>query len=143
MDSSALRAPAWHIAVVSFAVLVLELALIRQVPAEVRVVSYFTNLLLFAAFFGLGLGAILQKYRDLSWTLPLGLVAVAGYVAFARGIVIYDEARQVHFWLQYEELQGRALAIPILPGVAAAFATCSLTFIGLGQKLARLMDAHP
>ena len=60
------RSPAWHIAVVSFTVLVLELALIRQVPAEVRIVSYFTNLLLFASFFGLGLGAILQSWRNLS-----------------------------------------------------------------------------
>ena len=141
-SSSRSAPPAWHIAVVSFAVLVLELALIRQVPAEVRVVSYFTNLLLFASFFGLGLGAILQSHRDLGWTLPLGLVAVAGYVALARGIVIYDEAREVHFWLQYEKVAGRALAIPILPAVAAAFATCGLTFVGLGQKLARLMNAH-
>jgi SAM-dependent methyltransferase len=134
--------PAWHIAVVSFAVLVLELALIRQVPAEVHVVSYFTNLLLFASFFGLGLGAILQSYRDLSWTLPVGLASVAGYIAVARGVVIYDEARLVHFWLGYEDVKARALSIPMLPAVAAAFGTCSLVFVGLGQKLARLMDAH-
>jgi hypothetical protein len=132
-----------HIAVVSFAVLVLELAFIRLVPAEVRVVSYFTNLLLFASFCGLGLGAILQSYRDLSWTLPIGLLSVAGYVAFARGLVIYDQTRQVHFWLEYEEVKGQAITIPVLPAVAAAFASCCLSFVSLGQKLARLMDAHP
>lgn len=135
--------PAWHIAVVSFAVLVLELAFIRQVPAEVRVVSYFTNLLLFAAFFGLGLGAILQRYRDLSWAVPAGLLSVSAFVAVARGIVIYDEARAVHYWLQYTEVRGQAPVIPILLGVSLAFVSCSLTFVGLGQTLARLMDAYP
>lgn len=136
------RRPGWHVGVVSFAVLALELALIRLVPAEVRVVAYFTNSLLFAAFFGLGLGAILQLYRDLSWTLPLGLAAVAVYVAVGRGVVVYDEARIVHFWLGNDAGSTRAPAIPMLPAVAAAFVTCSLAFVGLGQKLARLMDGH-
>jgi len=133
----------WHIAVVSFTVLVLELALIRLVPAEVRVVSYFTNLLLFASFFGLGLGAILQTRRDLWWTFPAGLLLVAGFVAVARGIVIYDDARSVHYWLQYLDAGERAVRLPILPAISAAFLTCAATFVGLGQKLARKMDAYP
>lgn len=137
------RQPAWHIAVVSFTVLVLELALIRQVPAEVRVVAYFTNLLLFASFFGLGLGAILQSWRDLSWTFPLGLAMVAGFVWFAHGIVIYDEASAVHFWLQYAGDEQRAITMPILPAIAIAFASGATAFVGLGQKLARTMDDHP
>jgi len=137
------RNPAWHIAVVSFTVLVLELALIRQVPAEVRVVSYFTNLLLFASFFGLGLGAILQSWRDLGWTFPAGLAMVAGFVAFAHGLVIYDEANVVHFWLQYSSSEKRAINMPILPAIAAAFVSGATVFVGLGQKLARTMDEHP
>lgn len=137
------RQPAWHIAVVSFTVLVLELALIRQVPAEVRIVSYFTNLLLFASFFGLGLGAILQSWRDLGWTFPAGLAMVAGFVAFAHGLVIYDEANAVHFWLQYSGSEKRAINMPILPAIAIAFVSGATVFVGLGQKLARTMDEHP
>ena len=137
------RTPAWHIAVISFTVLVLELALIRQVPAEVRIVSYFTNLLLFASFFGLGLGAILQSRRDLSWTFPVGLAMVAGFVWFAHGIVIYDEASAVHFWLQYADNEHRAITLPILPAIAIAFVSGATVFVGLGQKLARAMDDHP
>lgn len=137
------RQPAWHIAVVSFTVLVLELALIRQVPAEVRIVAYFTNLLLFASFFGLGLGAILQSWRSLAWTFPVGLAMVAGFVAFAHGLVIYDEASTVHFWLQYAGSEKRAVDLPILPAIAIAFVSGATVFVGLGQKLARTMDAHP
>ena len=66
LASPLLPSPAWRIAAVSSIVLILELAFIRQIPAEVRVISYFTNLVLMAAFFGLGLGCILQRQRTLS-----------------------------------------------------------------------------
>src|ERR1700759_3748385 len=63
----------WHIAWISFSVLALELAFIREIPAEVRAISYFTNLIFMASFFGLGLGCLLQRARSLAWLLPLGL----------------------------------------------------------------------
>ena len=77
----------WRIAVVSFVVLTLELALIRQLPAEVRAVSYFTNLILMASFFGLGLGCILRWRAGLQWLLPAGLGSILCFVIFGRGIV--------------------------------------------------------
>jgi SAM-dependent methyltransferase len=40
-----------------------ELSLIRWVPGSVRVVGYFTNLVLIAAFLGLGSGAILSRFQ--------------------------------------------------------------------------------
>ena len=40
----------------SFAALFVELALIRFIPAYVRVIAYFTNIVLIASFFGLGIG---------------------------------------------------------------------------------------
>ena len=46
----------WRLFLASFAALALEMALIRWLPAHVRVVSYFPNLVLIAAFLGLGLG---------------------------------------------------------------------------------------
>ena len=41
----------------SLLVLFLELVLIRWLPTQVQVVSYFPNLVLIAAFLGLGIGA--------------------------------------------------------------------------------------
>ncbi|HEY8151385.1 MAG TPA: hypothetical protein VIK51_20925 [Vicinamibacteria bacterium] len=113
--------PAWRIAAVSSIVLILELAFIRQVPAEVRVISYFTNLVLMAAFFGLGLGCILQRERTLSWLLPLGVVLTFLFVYYARGIAVYDRDTAVHYWLQYTEVAGQARHLPLLPAALMAF----------------------
>lgn len=131
------------IALISAIVLILELALIRQIPAEVRVISYFSNLLLMASFFGLGLGCILQEKRSLQFLLPVGIVVLFGGIAVGRGIVVYPESQDVHFWLQYVEIQGSALQLPLLPAAVAAFIATALPFIALGQALARAMERHP
>jgi SAM-dependent methyltransferase len=135
--------PPWRIAVVSGVVLILELAFIRLVPAEVRVISYFTNLVLMAAFFGLGLGCILQRQRTIHWLLPSGLLLVLLFVLVGRGVLIYPESEAVHFWLQYQELEGQALHLPLVPAAMAVFLFAALPFVALGQTLARTMDEHP
>jgi Spermine/spermidine synthase domain len=130
------------IAFISAIVLVLELALIRQVPAEVRVISYFTNLLLMASFFGLGLGCILQRKRSLAWLFPFGILVLFGFVAAGRGLVFYSEASEVHYWLQ-PDVGSRAPSLPLLPSAVFAFLATALPFLALGQALARIMDRHP
>jgi SAM-dependent methyltransferase len=136
-------APPWRIAFLSWSVLVLELAFIRQIPAEVRAISYFTNLVLMAAFFGLGLGCILQQRRRAFLLLPLGTLLVLAFVLATRGIVVYDSSEAVHFWLQYEAVPGGALQLPLLPTALLAFVAAALPFVALGQELARAMDGHP
>lgn len=42
----------------SFLILFFELALIRYIPANIQVASYFINLVLIAAFLGMGAGLI-------------------------------------------------------------------------------------
>ena len=49
----------------SFVVLFQELALIRWLPSQVRVTAYFPNLILIAAFLGLGVGALRARNRSL------------------------------------------------------------------------------
>lgn len=138
-----MRPPAWRIGAIAATVLILELAFIRQIPAEVRAISYFTNLILMAAFFGLGLGCILQKSRDLSWTLPAGVLLVFSFVLVFRGIVVYAGAETVHYWLLYAPEPGPALQSPLLLAAILAFLASAFPFIGLGQALARAMDLHP
>ena len=137
------QTPAWRIAFLSFAILSLELSLIRQIPAEVRAISYFTNLVLMAAFFGLGLGCILQERRRLFLLLPAGVFLVFLFIMVGRGIVIYDASQAVHFWLQYNAVPGRVRDLPLLPAALAAFLASALPFVALGQALARAMDRHP
>jgi hypothetical protein len=59
-----------------------------------------------------------------------------------RAIVIYEEARQVHYWLQYFDLPQTAPRLPLFPAAATVFVLVALPFVALGQALAREMDLH-
>jgi hypothetical protein len=133
---------AWKIALISFSILVLELALIRQIPAQVRAISYFTNLLFMAAFSGMGLGCILQRQRSLAPALPAGLLLLFGFIWLGRGIVVFPEAHDVHYWLDNVSPAAEALQFPLFPTALAAFLLGALPFVALGQQLARSMDHH-
>ncbi|HUT55456.1 MAG TPA: hypothetical protein VM658_18850 [bacterium] len=132
----------WLVALISASILILELAFIRQVPAEVRVISYFTNLILMASFFGLGLGCILQQKRPLWFLLPLGLALVFLFILAGRGIAIYAQSPEVHYWLGYSDLKKGAARLPLVPAAAAIFIFAALPFMTLGQILAQAMDQH-
>src|SRR3954469_5219371 len=58
----------------SFAILFVELMLIRWVPSNVRYIGFFSNFLLIASFFGIGLGIILGRR---GWNPRLSLFAIA------------------------------------------------------------------
>ena len=47
----------------SFLVLFLEVALIRWMPAYVRLLAYFSNFILLASFLGIGIGCLLASRR--------------------------------------------------------------------------------
>jgi len=108
----------------------------------VRIISYFTNLILMAAFFGLGVGCIFQKRRSLGWTLPLGLFLVFSYIYLFRGIEVFAEARSVHYWLDQNVVAGTAPAVPLFTAACLIFVIAALPFIGMGQALAREMEHH-
>ena len=135
--------PRWRIAFLSFLILGLELALVRQILAEVRVLSHSTNLVLVASFFGLGLGCILQERRSLRWLLPGGLALVFVFILAGRGLAVDEAAPTARFWLATATLPGQAPGLPLLPTALVAFSCSALPFVALGQALARAMDHHP
>src|SRR6185437_3059895 len=47
----------------SFLVLFLEVALIRWMPAYIRLLAYFSNFILLASFLGIGVGCLLASTR--------------------------------------------------------------------------------
>src|SRR5205085_5869912 len=56
----------------SFVVLFLETALIRWMPAYIRLLAYFSNFILLAAFLGIGVGCLVAGRRTApSWTRHL------------------------------------------------------------------------
>ncbi len=83
MHASGNRSTFVRIALATFAILMLELALIRWTSQQVRIFAYFNNLTLIAAFLGMGLGVALGERRpDLQhWTLPIlfGVSAILGF----------------------------------------------------------------
>src|SRR5437867_3499755 len=69
----------------TFSILALELAMIRWVGTQIRVAAYFSNLVLIAAFLGIGLGAAIGPRRP-QWfaaTLPI-LVVVVGVLSLSE-----------------------------------------------------------
>jgi len=69
----------------SFLVLFLEVALIRWMPAHIRLLSYFSNFILLASFLGIGIGCLLapRRVRLFAW-FPLLQAAVVAAVYFFR-----------------------------------------------------------
>ena len=55
--------PGARIFLASFLVLFLEIALIRWMPAYIRLLAYFSNFILLASFLGIGLGCLLAPSR--------------------------------------------------------------------------------
>src|SRR5579864_6949683 len=56
----------------SFLVLFLEVALIRWLPAYIRLLAYFSNFILLASFLGIGVGCLLtRRWKNLFIWFPL------------------------------------------------------------------------
>jgi spermidine synthase len=124
----------------SFAALALEMALIRWLPAHIRVVSYFPNLVLIAAFLGLGLGALTR----LRWTVLGGVIMLVttlatlalGRIAFTAG----DTGE--HLWLLYYDLPAGAPVVrDIVTPLAVVFVLVTAIFLQLGREIATRLEA--
>jgi SAM-dependent methyltransferase len=83
-DPQPARWPRLRLAAATFAILALELTLIRWMGGQIRIFAYFANLVLLAAFLGMGLGLQLgRKHPGLvRFALP-ALVPLAAVLAFS------------------------------------------------------------
>jgi hypothetical protein len=128
------RANGIDLVVVSFLLLFLELAVIRWLPATIRVVAYFSNVVLVSCFLGMGLGCVLKTRRNLLPSVaPLLLMLIAIAAPLGRaGVVNPFQAHEFIFGAS-----GRLSWLWVLPLV---FTVNALAFVGIGQRLARGMD---
>ena len=133
-----IRRAAFELVAVSFVVLFQELALIRWLSTQVRVLAYFPNLVLIAAFVGLGVGCLLaRRSAPLLALWPPSLVVLA-LVAYAMsGIAFTAESISEHLWLLYYDLGPDA---PVVHGVRLpillVFVLSAISFVPLGQLVA-------
>jgi spermidine synthase len=123
----------------SFLVLFLEVALIRWLPAYVRLLSYFSNFILLASFLGIGIGCLLAAgRRDLFAWYPVLQLALFVVVDRLRLEVSVPSSASLFF---SSGTAGRVvpvestLLLPLLfTAVAALFVTCAQQ---MGRELAK------
>jgi SAM-dependent methyltransferase len=123
--------------VASATILFQELLFIRWIGTEVRVLAYFPNLLLLAAFLGLGLGCLAVNGKPWAPFWPWLLAAVTLATAGLSRVVFTAEGASEHLWLLYYDLPPTAPVVPhIAPALAIAFVLTALAFVPLGQYVA-------
>ena len=125
----------------SFLVLFLEVALIRWMPAHVRLLSYFSNFILLASFLGIGIGCLLapSRVRLFTW-FPLIQAAVVAVVYFFKLEVTVPSSGDIFFSSgtpQKQVLVETTLLLPVL------FVIVATLFSMLAQRMAREMSSLP
>ncbi|MBE0697895.1 MAG: hypothetical protein IH586_13315, partial [Anaerolineaceae bacterium] len=127
-----------HLFVSSFAILFLELACIRWIPANVRLLGYFMNFILLAVFLGIGVG-ILCGRRPRLWLPPFPLVffILAVVVATSRVELRLTSMQVLYYGGESAVTQENAFLLPLI------FRLVALTFIPLARSVGRLLTALP
>ncbi|QPJ65508.1 MAG: hypothetical protein G3M78_08920 [Candidatus Nitrohelix vancouverensis] len=130
----------------SFLVLFFELALIRFVPAQVQIASYFLNLVLIAAFLGIGLGLILEsrcrEIRYLFFPFWLLLILVCAY--FSNTFVQTPwRLGEEWFWTDRMEISETSRQWGMVPVVSILFFASTFVFVPLGFAVGRELSKFP
>jgi SAM-dependent methyltransferase len=127
--------------IASFLVLFLEVALIRWMPAYIRLLAFFSNFILLASFLGIGVGCLLAPVRrNLFVWFPLIQTLVVGAVYFFRLEVAVPTSGSIYFSSGTAEdvvAVETTLLLPLLFVIVAAL------FAALAQRMAREMSALP
>jgi SAM-dependent methyltransferase len=133
--------PALQLVLLSFVALFLELALIRWVPGCIKVIGYYTNLVLISSVLGLGLGCAAGERGASGWKFPLWLlISLAAYASIQWiGLFPLPSAWGEHVWWGL----GRFGMMPALLMPEAVFALNTATFIPLGRQLAGALNRFP
>src|SRR5271154_6549943 len=123
----------------SFAALFLELMMIRWVPAVIRLVAYYSNLMLISSFLGLGLGAmVVGRKRNLLAFFPLILLMDIGLMVFGNSrFAIPAGSTEARFF------NAGASSVFNYSALIAVFILNTAIFIPLGQEIGRLFRAQP
>jgi len=122
---------------ISFLVLFLEVALIRWMPAYVRLLSYFSNFILLASFLGIGVGCLLTRTRPLLPWFAAVQTLVIGAVYFLRLEIHVPSSTSIYFTsgtsAQVIPIESSML-LPLL------FIVVAILFVTLAQTLGQAME---
>lgn len=131
------RTAAFRLAAYSFLILFFELALIRYLPATVKVFSFYINMVLIATFVGMGAGLLaVRSVSRLRWALlPIVVFLLALTKWFSNVMVITPDSSQEFLWAVYWDMSPNVTEMGILPTLAMIFAVTALFFVPLGAML--------
>ena len=139
--AGSLRRAGLEIAAASFLVLFQELALIRWLPVQVRVIAYFPNLILISSFLGLGIGALRGRKKSILWLWPLSLAVVVAVALGLSKIAFTADSVSEHLWLLYYDLGPEAIVIDgVRLPIILLFVLSACTFVPLGQFVGERLD---
>ncbi len=123
----------------SFLVLFLEVALIRWMPAYIRLLSFFSNFILLASFLGIGVGCLLAaRRRRLFYLFPLLQLLVIASVFTGKLEIAVPSSTSIYFSSGTDDpvrLVESTLILPLL------FLAVAALFVALAQRMAREMAA--
>jgi hypothetical protein len=125
----------------SFLVLFVEVALIRWMPAYIRLLAYFSNFILLAAFLGIGIGCLLApaRVRLFPW-FPVLMTALIGAVYAFRLEVAVPPSGSIYFTSGTAEPVTVVETTFLLPVMFVAVAVLLAT---AAQRMAREMTVLP
>jgi spermidine synthase len=125
----------------SFLVLFLEIALIRWMPAYVRLLAYFSNFILLATFLGAGLGCLLAaRRRNLFVWFPTILLIVVVAVDRLRLEVAVPSTTNIYF------SSGTAASVVAVEStllLPLLFVIVAALFTAVAQRMGRDLAARP
>src|SRR5262249_46820479 len=125
----------------SFLVLFLEIALIRWMPAYIRLLAYFSNFILLATFLGGGLGCLLaSRRRSLFPFFVPGMIVLTLAVKYLRLEVAVPSTTSIYF---SSGTAAPVVAVESTLLLPLLFAMVAAVFVTLGQLMGRALAARP
>ena len=132
----------------SVLVLFLELACIRWFPAHVLFLTFFTNVMLLAAFLGISVGSLAasRRHNYLTWTplllvLSIGTAHLIEWERWSTGSAIRvgsaASPQLVFFGVESQPGDPSQFVVPIEAVSGVLFVLVALTLVGPGQQLGR------
>lgn len=132
----------FSVALAGLTALFVELTLIRFVPSEIRVLGYFTNFVLFAAFLGFGLGILVARRwpqaRFIERAAPLAFLVVVVLAGAGRALRVVPSSEEFLF-LEYQT-PGSDVALYVF--LAVAYALIAASCVPIGFNVGRTLDGE-